>query len=208
VALPYTAIPDILAPDDVLSYQHMNRLVDRANEADEALARQHWGRYGSLTNRNRSGQHMGVTPGAAIGVMIVRPGVNADISVPNSHAVTMRAGYVAGDGEWLITTYNNEDYYRFRCSAPGSDYTWYGADVQVGFSGTPDSTAPSNMMCIHPRVETWPQSFGTGDNVFRRWFCDVHFGKTDVDLILQFTVILVGGPEDGGVFPYTATVSP
>jgi hypothetical protein len=189
VALPFTAIPDILAPDDVLSYQHMNRLVDRANDADAALARQHW------TYGGRRGQHLGETPGIAVAMLIVSP--PSDIAATDNHTVHVQAGYVS-DTSWGVTTYNNaDDYAVFRCSAPGPEYIWYGACVQSSFSGTPTLVTPDNMMCIHPAVHVEPNAERGPTGLLRSSSLKVGFGKTDVAQIVHFTVLIFGATRTG-----------
>lgn len=181
MSLPFTGIPDVLAPDDVKSYQHMNRVVDRANDAEDALNRQHW------PDGVRGGQHLGEAP-VPIAVLIVRP--PSTFTAVNEHVVKCSAGYVdAAASSWEIVEQDVGGalarYARFRVAAPGNEFAWTGAEVQSGFNGTP-AVLTGNLLCIHPLVRVSPGSnFGAS-------VLEVLFGETEVGLILQFCALIYG----------------
>jgi hypothetical protein len=171
MALPYVSIKERRSPDDVLSYQHMNRLVDIANDSDALIEAQHkpgfsasagrppWRR--SVTRPDRralSGPSPGRDPHRS------RCALFGWLHRSKEHRVGDPDGGPDHGIQHSILTFK----------AKGTDYILWAADVQCSFSGAPStasgSPGQSNMLIIHPVVHVSVPATGDGASSVEVYF--------------------------------------
>lgn len=200
--LPYSSIGERHSPDDVLSADHMQLLVDKANDADDLLQTQHGDGIGA-----RAGLHIGYAPPVHVGTLIVEP-PPAGVDKPT---IQMLAGYIdAGSLAWelgndpdmagAISPSPSAQYY-FSFTTPGDRYRIVAAEVQVSFSDVASLTGggvgKSNMMMIHPAVQVSVAPGELGKSRVQVYFGpDYATGQFILDLE-QFTVLIHGIPRGG-----------
>lgn len=200
MSLPLVPIPERLSPDDVLSYQHVQQLVDKANDADDLFLFQHRGGIG-LT----AGEHMAMEAPLELATLIIRPprvGLGDD---PNTCTPLVVAGYVDADSiSWMEETPDESTtpavpYYYFRFTTPGDAYQIKAAEVQSSFAAVPSANVSgsgvSNMLMIHPCITVFQETAG-------RSGVELYFGRGSSSFpssflagLLQFTVTVYGIPK-------------
>lgn len=204
MSLPFVKITERLRPDDVLSADHMQKLVDTANDGDELLTTQHGPGIGA-----RAGLHIGYAPPVHIGTLIVSP------PAPGTDRVAVRflAGYIdeaslkweVGEGDptevGIVPDPDEQHYFSF--ATPGDRYSIVGAEVQSSFWGTPSPTAAgagkSNMFMVRPAIQVGPAPGEVGKTRVSVYFGPTYAGGggnfvTDLE---QFTCLVHGIPRGG-----------
>jgi hypothetical protein len=192
--LPYVKISERLRPDDVRSADHMQLLVDTANDADDLLITQHGPGIGA-----RAGLHIGYAPPVHIGTLIASPPPPGE----DKPTVHMLAGYIdPASLAWELGEIGpavpvpTAQYY-FSLTTPGDRYLIKAAEVQVSYVGTVGPAAggagKSNMFIVRPAIQVGPVSGEIGKSR-----ADVYFGPDYAAVflpnIVQFTVLLYGVP--------------
>jgi hypothetical protein len=209
MALPFTSISERHQPDDVLSADHMQLLVDKINDADDLLINEHGPGDGV-----RAGDHLGYAPPVHIGSLIVRPPIGS--LGQDETTVVMLAGYIDPDSvHWedvpgsdlqfpnggapdpSVSGDPNATYMYFSFATPGSRMLISAIEIQSSFTGSPSTNADgaghSNLTLIRPCTQVVPLENGTtkAEAYFGPGYVSANF-KTS---LAQFTVLVYGYPR-------------